>query len=330
MKREILVSIIIPVYNVEKYLEECLENAVKQTFNAIEIIAVNDGSTDSSLKILERYAQKYDNIQIINQQNQGLSRARNIGLKHVKGKYVYFLDSDDYIDLNMIEECFELAENKNLDIINFDAQVFYESGFESDFNPDYNRSDILESAIYTGEDFYQYIISKNAYKAPVWLSFYKVEYLKKFNLTFYEGITHEDELFSAQAFLLANRVMYYPKSYFNRRVRKESIMTQGKSLKNIDGYMTVANELSKLVSKVKNDETKHILKKEIRRFYGNSIGLTYYVIKDKKELINKVKEIRKSLLSNCSIQDIDKKVLLKLFFPLVSLMYMKNRGCKKN
>lgn len=330
MMRDILVSIIIPVYNVEKYLEDCLESAVKQTFNSIEIIAVNDGSTDSSLKILERYAQQYDNIRIINQQNMGQSGARNTGLKSAKGKYVYFLDSDDYIDLNMIEECFELAEKQSLDIINFDAQVFYEKGFESDFKPNYNRSNVLKSDIYTGEKFYQYIISKNAYRSPVWLSFYRREFLQKSNLTFYEGITHEDELFSVKSFLLANRVIYHPRAYFHRRLRKGSIMTQGKSLKNIDGYMTVANELSKLVSKVKNDETKHILKKEIRRFYGNSIALTYYVIKDKKELINKVKEIRKSLLSNCSIQDIDKKVLLKLFFPLVSLTYMKNRGCKKN
>lgn len=327
MNREFLVSIIIPVYNVEKYLEECLESAVKQTFNGIEIIAVNDGSSDSSLKILEQYAQQYDNIQIINQENMGLSSARNTGLNHAKGKYVYFLDSDDYIDLNMIEECFGLAENKNLDIINFDAQVFYESGFESDFNPNYNRSNILESSIYTGEEFYQYIISKNAYRSPVWLSFYRREFLQKSNLTFYEGITHEDELFSVKAFLLANRVTYHPRAYFHRRLRKGSIMTQAKSLKNIEGYLTVANELYKVMKSIDNQETKNILNDQIFNFYSSCIGLSVSVFDDQKELINQIKQIRKNILNNYSLKEVNKKLLIKLIFPNYYIKYIKSKLC---
>ena len=325
MKREILVSIIIPVYNVEKYLEECLENAVKQTFNAIEIIAVNDGSTDSSLKILERYAQQYDNIQIINQENRGQSSARNTGLNHAKGKYVYFLDSDDYIDLNMIEECFDLAEKQNLDIINFDAQVFYENGFETDFKPNYNRSDILESTVYEGDEKYKYTISKNAYKASVCLSFYSREFLKKSDLNFYEGIKHEDELFSAKSFLLANRVMYYPKSYFHRRVRKGSTMTQAKSLKNIEGYLTVANELFNLLENIDNQETKNILNEQIFTFYGSCIGLSVSVFDDQKELINQIKQIRKNILNNYSLKEVNKKLLIKLIFPNYYIKYIKSK-----
>lgn len=325
MNREFLVSIIIPVYNVEKYLEECLESAVNQSFKSIEIIAVNDGSTDSSLKILERYAEQYDNIRIINQQNMGLSGARNTGLKSAKGKYVYFLDSDDYIDLNMIEECFELAENKNLDIINFDAQVFYEKGFESDFKPNYNRSNVLKSDIYTGEKFYQYLISKNAYKASVCLSFYRRELLQKYNLTFYEGITHEDELFSAKAFLLAKRVTYYPKGYFHRRVRKGSIMTQAKSLKNIEGYLTVANELYKVMKSIDNQETKNILNDQIFNFYSSCIGLSVSVFDDQNELITQIKRIRKKILNNYSLKEVNKKLLIKLIFPNYYIKYIKSK-----
>ena len=90
MKNEVMVSIIIPVYNVEKYLQECLESAINQTYKNIEIIAINDGSTDSSLAILEEYASKYGNLKIVNQENKGMSGARNAGLKVANGEYIYF------------------------------------------------------------------------------------------------------------------------------------------------------------------------------------------------------------------------------------------------
>ena len=186
MKNEVMVSIIIPVYNVEKYLQECLESAINQTYKNIEIIAINDGSTDSSLAILEEYASKYGNLKIVNQENKGMSGARNAGLKVANGEYIYFLDSDDFIDLNMIEECVVLAEKNNLDIINFDAHVFYDGDFKSDFNPKYNRSKFLNQGIYLGQDFYRYSRNNNAYRAAVWLSFYRTDFLRNFNLNFYE------------------------------------------------------------------------------------------------------------------------------------------------
>ena len=94
------ISIIIPVYNVEKYLDECLNSAANQTFENIEIICVNDGSTDGSLEILESHASKDKRIRIISQENKGVSSARNEGLDAARGKYIYFMDSDDYMDLN--------------------------------------------------------------------------------------------------------------------------------------------------------------------------------------------------------------------------------------
>lgn len=315
MTRDILISIVIPVYNVEKYLEECLESAVNQTFKSIEIIAVNDGSTDSSLAVLKKYAHKYNNVQIINQENRGLSGARNVGLAHIKGKYVYFLDSDDYIDLNMIKECYELAENNDLDIINFDAEVFYDRDVKSDFKPDYNRSNILESIVYKGEDFYKYAVSRNAYKSSVCLCFYKADFLREFNFKFYEGITHEDELFSAKAFLLANRVMYYPKPYFYRRVREGSIMTQGKSIKNIEGYLTVANELAKLRKIIDNQETENVLNKQILNFYDACLRLTILIFDDNKELMIQIRRIKKNILNNYHLIELNKNLLVKLTFP---------------
>lgn len=312
MIKDNLVSIIIPVYNVEKYLEDCLKSAIKQTFKNIEIIAVNDGSTDSSLNILEYYAKQYDNIQIINQENKGLSAARNMGLKHSKGKYIYFLDSDDYIELNMIQECVELAEKKDLDIINFDAQVFYENGVETKFKPNYDRSQVLNSSVYSGEEFYCYVVSNKVYRSSVCLSFYRRDLLQKFDLNFYEGIVHEDELFSAKAILSATKVAYSPKKYFHRRIREASIMTKAKSLKNIRGYLTVAQELYEFSLKIKDKKTKYILNNQILNFYNNCIELSILVFDNRKELFNQVKKIRKIILRNYPLKDIDKKLLVKL------------------
>ena len=107
----IKVSIVIPVYNVEKYLEECIESAIKQSLNDIEIICINDGSTDSSLEILKKYEKKYSNIIVISQENKGLSASRNVGIRKAKGKYIYFLDSDDFIDTNSMELCYKECES---------------------------------------------------------------------------------------------------------------------------------------------------------------------------------------------------------------------------
>ena len=110
------VSIIVPVYNVVDYLSDCLESLVKQTLDDIEIICVNDGSTDSSLIVLEKYEKQYDIIKIINQRNKVLDSARNAGLAAAKGEYLGFVDSDDWIDTEFYEKLYEAAKRHNTDI----------------------------------------------------------------------------------------------------------------------------------------------------------------------------------------------------------------------
>ena len=95
------ISVIVPIFNVEKYLKECLESIINQTFKDIEIICINDGSTDNSLDILNQYAEKDNRIKVITQSNQGLSAARNTGIKYANGEYISFIDSDDYIDTSL-------------------------------------------------------------------------------------------------------------------------------------------------------------------------------------------------------------------------------------
>ena len=122
-------SVIVPCYNVEKYLSECLDSILNQTFEDIEIICINDGSTDNTQDILDSYLKKDKRIKVISQHNQGLSMARNVGLKNVTGEYVTFIDSDDYFELTAFEETLKIVEEKSLDLlifklINFDADTF--------------------------------------------------------------------------------------------------------------------------------------------------------------------------------------------------------------
>ncbi len=120
MKIEIKVSVIIPVYNVAKYLAKCLDSVIGQSLKEIEIICINDGSTDNSLKILEEYKKNDERITIINQKNQGVSVARNNGLKNAKGEYIYMLDSDDFLDVNALKRMYERAYLDNADMVLID------------------------------------------------------------------------------------------------------------------------------------------------------------------------------------------------------------------
>ena len=129
-KLEKMVSIIIPIYNVEKYLQECIESVLQQSLQDIEIICVNDGSTDNSGVILEKFAETDKRILVINQENKGVSAARNTGLRCAKGKYIYFLDSDDYLAPDALELLSSDMDARNLDLLLFNAKVFGEKGVE--------------------------------------------------------------------------------------------------------------------------------------------------------------------------------------------------------
>ena len=124
------VSVIVPVYNVEKYLKKCLDSLVNQTLKDIEIIVVNDGSPDNSDKIIEKYAQKYKNIKAYTKENGGLSDARNYGLKKATGDYIAFVDSDDYVSKDMYKKMYEKAINGNFDMVVCDINYVYENSEE--------------------------------------------------------------------------------------------------------------------------------------------------------------------------------------------------------
>lgn len=267
------VSIIIPVYNVELYLREALDSVINQTLKEIEIIIVNDGSTDNSLEIVKEYETKDHRIIVINQENQGLSGARNSGLKIAKGHYIYFMDSDDYIALDTLEICYECALEKQLDFVFFDAQSFTKDDIDiSEYNYDRSRN-IKEKTIYSGKEALKKLLNQKKYRSAVWLNFIRLEYLDRINLKFYPNIIHEDELFTFLLFLFAQKTSYINRKFFQRRIRPRSIMTEKKGEKNLVGCFIVAKELKKVKLKEKNMEKKELLDKKIQEMIGNSINL---------------------------------------------------------
>lgn len=244
------VSIIIPIYNVEQYIEECLLSALRQTLKEIEIICVNDGSTDDSMRIVKKYAKEDPRIRIVEKENGGLSSARNAGMDAANGEYILFLDSDDWILPETLEELYEIVARNDLDNVYFNAAVFFDNEqikeAESGYSNYYKRKAVYEG-VYTGAEFGEKIMRNGDFRPSACLQMPRREMLKKHRLRFYEGIIHEDNLFTIQSMILEDKVMFVDKSYYQRRMRSDSIVTTQKGVRNAVGYYTCMQETGRFI-----------------------------------------------------------------------------------
>ena len=213
---DILVSIIVPVYNAENYLPKCLDSLIAQTLSAIEIICVNDGSVDNSLKILEEYSKKDSRIVVVNQQNKGVSSARNVGLELAKGEFVGFVDSDDWIDCDYYEKLYNYAK---------------------EYNSEMSACSILRHRKHNKKFFVKY--DKVAYytepseivqvaKIPQWNytvnKIYKLTSLKSLNVTFPEGKLFEDVYWSPRVVSQLKGLVTVPSITYHYRATAGSIV----------------------------------------------------------------------------------------------------------
>ena len=231
------VSVIVPVYNVEDYIGACLDSLIGQTMKNIEIICVVDGSTDGSEDIVREYAQRDDRIRIICQCNQGLSEARNTGVRQAAGKYLYFVDSDDYIETYALEYLYEEAEKNALDVLLFDGKsVFDPPELEQSLpGTDYCRRNRDYPDVYTGEELYAQMRKDGTFRPMAWLFFINACYYREAGLRFRKGILHEDILFSSEAVLEAYRISHRGKSLYYYRRRENSITVQSETAQNTYG-----------------------------------------------------------------------------------------------
>lgn len=295
MKNQALISVIIPVYNVERYLRECVDSVINQTYKNLDIILVDDGSTDSSGQICDEYAKRDDRITVIHKTNSGLSDARNNGLEIAKGKYVYFLDSDDYIAENAIETLFEIAERDNSDIVFFDAVSFADS---NDFNvkQSYIRKNNYQSG--NGYDVFSALIKNDEFRSAVPLLFLKRDFLKNIGLCFIPDILYEDMIFTYQAFGAATAVSQCTEAFYHRRYRQNSIMTSSKNKKHFISIIAVCLNNFDFTSKI-NKKEDAAAKKYLSRCAFNVFNI-YEKLNtcDKKEYKEELKKFKKNILAN--------------------------------
>lgn len=218
---DIKVSVIIPVYNVEKYLEQCLQSVADQTLRDIEVICVDDGSTDNSFEIVKKFAEKDSRFIAVQQANGGAGAARNNGLRRARGKYLSFLDSDDFFDEKMLQEAYECAEKHSADFVVFQSDQFYE-----DQNEYKNVSWTLRYAeVPPYQPFSRRAMTDNIFKVFVgwaWDKLYNRQFVLDNNLWFQEQRTSNDMLFVFSAVAIAKRIAYVEKGKILVHQRRDS------------------------------------------------------------------------------------------------------------
>ena len=215
------ISVVIPVYNTEQYLPECLNSVLNQTYKNLEVICVNDGSKDGSLKLLQDYAEKDNRIKIIDQENQGVSAARNSGIKAATGEYLHFVDSDDYIDLATYETCInkiiqDKFKRKDIDVLVFDWTYF----------PEGNNNRSIPKKTYINNSFKA--ILEDKFANFIWNKIYKTSIIQGNEILFKEDISYcEDDLFVLIVLPHAKNITLMPKKFYHyRQASVNSLSTQ--------------------------------------------------------------------------------------------------------
>lgn len=240
------VSVILPIYNVAPYLEETFQSLLSQTLKDMEIIAVNDGSTDNSEEIIQKYRQLDSRVVSFKQQNKGQSAARNLALQHAQGKYVYMMDSDDILQsTDALQVCYDYAEKNHADFIFFDGESFSEKGVDRISRNTKRTHLVEEDKRCNGENLLHLVLDTETHNCVVWLLFIRRDFLERTKLRFYEGIIHEDELFTTMLTLSSDNIYCLKRSLVGHRIRTASTMGKLFSKRNMDCYLTVADELLK-------------------------------------------------------------------------------------
>ena len=271
-----MVSVIVPVYNVEKYIGECLESLANQTYKDLQIIIVNDGSTDRSMSIINQYLNKFSNIEIITQRNMGVAEARNNGLKKANGEYTLFIDPDDFMDKRMIEVMCNSANENDSDVVLCGYYLYYsgknlkiKNEHKLDSNKVYDSNYILDKML------------KHEIQGQLWNKLFKTEFLIANNFNLEKGRAIEDVFPVFKLISKANKITYINELLYYYRQNESSII-HVKSVKIMDDYYYAMSNILKYVEEnniPSNSNSIKIFKvtgllvllKRYQRIYGNKI-----------------------------------------------------------
>ena len=295
------VSIIVPTYNVEQYLVECMESIVNQTLQDIEIICVDDGATDNSGKILDDYAQKDNRIKVIHKQNEGYGKAMNIGLDTATGEYIGIVEPDDYVALDMYESLYKIAKENDVDFVKADYQSFIGEKEERTF---------YYVKLYNGEkNYYNKVINLQEDFLPfdfnmvTWTGIYKREYLNKYNIRHNEtsGASYQDNGFWFQTFCYSTKCYFSNKDFY--RVRRDN---PNSSINNKEKVFAIKNEYDFIYGILKK---KNLLEKfrnvyHEKKYYNCIFNLNRIGNKHKKTWLEVFKDEYKKAIEN---NDFDKE-----------------------
>ncbi len=304
------VSVVVPVYNSEKFICKCLDSVINQTLSEIEIICVDDCSTDASPQILKSYEEKYHRIRILrNEVNRGLSYSRNRGVELAEGEYIQFLDADDYLNKDdSLELLYSIATHNKLDFLR-SRLLKAENGRLNSSSHYPNR---VADTVFSGRDLLYKLELYNIYAWHGTLNFVKRDFVNEKGIVFYDGILHEDVLYSYNLYYYAERAMCINQHTYVYVKHKNSLTTQRKNLSHLRGYLTCMNEILKkdllnaslefrcatmkyfilmynnvteIMSKINYDIQAEMFDVELRRIY-------HLFVTNSKGLINKDKVVR--------------------------------------
>lgn len=285
-------SIVVPVYNVENYLSECLESLINQTFDDFEVICINDGSTDNSLSVLNDFASKDERFVVISQKNQGQGIARNNALKIVNGQYILFVDPDDWIESNTLEKLYEKFRQTNADIIQFNYKKY------NDVSGD---SKVIDLKALLKKRF-KFDISKNGFYSwknikkgclyyldlQVWNRAYRNEFIKKHGICFAPSKHGEDHLFTIKSLLFSDKIFFLDEILYNYRIRSGSSV----NIVTSDNWMIFDN-IRLIESFLRENDFSPELEKEFEQYKIRVLGWHAVVIpkKDREKYIYSCKQV---------------------------------------
>lgn len=290
-EEDMKVSIIIPVFNAGKYLQKCLESILIQDSTEIEIICVDDGSTDDSLDILHRYEKHFCNMKIIKQCHEGLSVARNNGLLLATGEYIFYVDADDLVEKNFILYAYNICAKKDLDVLLF--------SFENFCNEDCMRikyGDRLKTPkrtyefnnVLDGKQAIVQLIRNNEYYNMVWIQFVKRSFVLKENLYFKKGIVFEDVVYTYRMLLLSEKVLCIKTVGYKKRIHSESICGSKESVEKVSSLWDNCKKIEKINLLLDEKDVSYMyIKNEIENRVKAQFVLHYDRLNDsQKEIFN--------------------------------------------
>ena len=318
------ISVIVPVYNVEKWLNMCIDSILAQSYKNLEIILVNDGSTDKSKDICDSYSKKDNRVRVLNIKNSGQSVARNIGLKEAKGDYILFIDSDDYIsDKAIIEKFINILDSNNYDFI-YTSYCRFEDGNEekiTEILPINLTNDEIKNK--EGKDILVDLLNKNSFHHAPYLKVCRKEFILNNKLFFREGYYHEDAEWTFKVFYYAKKIFIYDKSWYMRRMRENSTITsrnESAICKKLCDRLIIADDLIKFFEK--ENASKVIIDDLVRMYWGDlmitrgvkekyNIKKCTKVIASTKNVLNK-SSVKKYLIGNKLIKYLGAKNFINL------------------